>query len=48
MSDVWGENPPILCGRSVATGELVHVDDAPNGKACIPSARMLRKSMAMC
>lgn len=34
MSDVWGENLPILYGRSVATGELVHVDDAPNGKAC--------------
>ena len=34
MSDVWGESLPILYGRSVATGELVHVDDAPNGKAC--------------
>lgn len=34
MSDVWGENLPILYGRSDATGELVHVDDAPNGKAC--------------
>lgn len=28
MSDVWGENLPILYGRSVATGELVHVGDA--------------------
>ena len=34
MSDVWGESLPILYGRSTATGELVHVDDAPNGKAC--------------
>lgn len=34
MSDVWGKSLPILYGRSVATGELVHVDDAPNGKAC--------------
>ena len=34
MSDVWGESLPILYGRSVMTGELVHVDDAPNGKAC--------------
>lgn len=34
MSDVWGEGLPILYGRSVTTGELVHVDDAPNGKAC--------------
>lgn len=34
MSDVWGESLPILYGRSVTTGELVHVDDAPNGKAC--------------
>lgn len=34
MSDVWGESLPILYGRSAATGELVHVDDAPNGKAC--------------
>lgn len=34
MSDVWGGSLPILYGRSVATGELVHVDDAPNGKAC--------------
>lgn len=34
MSDVWGESLPILYGRSVATGELVLVDDAPNGKAC--------------
>ena len=34
MSDVRGESLPILYGRSTATGELVHVDDAPNGKAC--------------
>ena len=34
MSDAWGESLPILYGRSTATGELVHVDDAPNGKAC--------------
>jgi len=34
MSDAWGESLPILYGRSVATGEIVHVDDAPNGKAC--------------
>ena len=34
MSDVWGESLPILYGRSTATGELVHVDNAPNGKAC--------------
>lgn len=34
MSDILGESLPILYGRSVATGELVHVDDAPNGKAC--------------
>lgn len=34
MSDVWGGSLPILYGRSTATGELVHVDDAPNGKAC--------------
>ena len=34
MSDVWGESLPILYGRSVTTGELVHVGDAPNGKAC--------------
>lgn len=34
MSDVWGESLPILYGRSTATGELVRVDNAPNGKAC--------------
>lgn len=34
MGDVWSEGLPILYGRSVATGGLVHVDDAPNGKAC--------------
>lgn len=34
MSDAWDESLPILYGRSTATGELVHVDDAPNGKAC--------------
>lgn len=34
MSDVWGGSLPILYGRSAVTGELVHVDDAPNGKAC--------------
>ena len=33
MGDAWGNSLPILYGRSVAIGELVHVDDAPNGKA---------------
>lgn len=34
MSDVWSESLSILYGRNVAIGELVHVDDASNGKAC--------------